>query len=628
MQVSPLILGEALANRCSQVLYRCLEEVGSTKGALYLRVPGQGTFEVVSFFGWPRGTRPPVSIPEDHPLMVRTQRERRSFVVNDASDAPELSAFGQGGEWPRYLITPLYLMGDWVGLLIQRDRIKGGTFDRDRDEPPTLAICGDLEEALREFHLYGTSPRPGPSARPDDLTLPGTSSGSSSGTSSGTSGMLAFLQEGSEPVLPRVSGIPTASAIIDEVAPVPERLLPAPPGPAAPPLHAPPDPRLPSGGLGPRERMFGFPAGQDGYTALPWEADRTLSGWVVPQASPERKRGMTSPEHRAYFWEIAGLITQILSAAAVALWIEDPEEIRPMLAYSQLPLSPELQQQILAHATFHLPSVREQDLRLITRVEMTEGLELKGAFATYMPLLLNETNQGHDLLMVFRQEDQSFSLTEIEAIQQMGRVLGLYLQEARLHERYYHAFISVSHRILQSSEGRLPTLRPHSLATARLARDLALRLDLPSEEVEAVSIAAILHDVGTLLLDPQMMVKAELSPEDMKRVRTHPELAAVFLKDLRFPFDVVKMIRHHHERWDGFGYPDGLRETSIPMGSRIIGLIEAYEVMTSGKSYRHPRGFRQVLEEIQNEAGAQFDPKVVGAFLELMTQKEGRAPHS
>lgn len=593
MQAPPLILGEALANRCSQVLYRCLEEVGSTKGALYLRSAGQGGFEVVSFFGWPRGTRPPVSIPEDHPLAVRTHRERRTFVVNDASDAPELAAFGQGGEWPRYLITPLYLMGDWVGLLIQRDRIKGGTFERERDEPPTLAICEDLVEALREFHLYGATPRPAP--KPPAPPLPNQ--------------------------VPE--GLPTASSIIDEVAPAPERLLPPPAAPAAAPLHA-PDATLHGAGPGRREKMFGFPSGQDGYTALPWEADRTLSGWVMPPASPERKRGMTPPEHRAYFWEIAGLLTQVLSTGAVALWIEDPEEIRPILAYSQFPLATDLQQQILAHATFHLPRVREQDLRLITRVEMPDIPEMQGAFATYMPLLLNESTEGHDLLMVFRQEDQSFSLTEIEAIQQFGRMLGLYLQEARLHERYYHAFISVSHRILQSSESRLPTLRPHSLATARLARDLALRLDLPSEEVEAVSIAAILHDVGTLLLDPQMLGKAELTSEEMKRVRTHPELAAVFLKDLRFPFDVVRMIRHHHERWDGYGYPDGLRETSIPMGSRIIALIEAYEVMTSGKSYRKPRGFRQALEELQSESGTQFDPRVVEAFSELMTQKEGK----
>jgi HD-GYP domain-containing protein (c-di-GMP phosphodiesterase class II) len=126
------------------------------------------------------------------------------------------------------------------------------------------------------------------------------------------------------------------------------------------------------------------------------------------------------------------------------------------------------------------------------------------------------------------------------------------------------------------------------------------------------------------MLDPQMLAKADLTDEEKKKVRSHPEMAEVFLKDLRFPFDVVKMIRHHHERWDGHGYPDGLRETGIPIGSRIIGLIEAYETMTSGKSYRRPRGYRQVLEELENQGGAQFDPRVVKAFGELMTRKGER----
>lgn len=591
MPVSPLILGEALANRCSQVLYRCMEEVGSTKGALYLRVPGQGAFEVVSFYGWPRGTRPPVSIPEGHPLLVRTQRSRRTYVVNDASESPELSAFGQGGEWPRYLITPVYLQGDWVGLLIQRDRIKGGTFEVERDEPPTLAICGDLVGALKEFHFFGgaraVSPAPpiGPGVVPE--------------------------------------GLPTAADLLEELAPAPEPLL----APARPTEHPRASgPGVHSAGPSAKERLYGFPGGKDGYSALPWEADRSLSGWVAPApANPDRQKGMVRPEQRTFFWEIAGLISQILPATAVALWIEDPEEIRPILAFSTLPLSPDLQQQILAHATFHLPTVREADLRLITRTEMPEVPPLTGAFATYMPLLLNETPQGHDLVMVFRLEDQSFSLAEIEAIRQLSRVLALHLQEARLHERYHQAFLSVSHRILQSSEIRVPNLRPHSLATARLARDLALMLDLPTEEVEAVSIAAMLHDVGLLLLDPQMLAKPKLSDEEMKKVRDHPELAAVFLKDLRFPFDVVRIIRHHHEHWDGRGYPDGLRETGIPMGSRIIGLIEAYEVMTSGKGYRRPQGFRQALAELRNEAGSQFDPAVVEAFGELMARKGERA---
>jgi putative nucleotidyltransferase with HDIG domain len=582
------------------VLYRCLEEVGSTKGALYLRTPGQEGFEVVSFYGWPRGTRPPVAIPAGHALLANTQRLRRSFVVNHVTELPELAAFGQGGEWPRYLITPIYLGGDWVGLLIQRDPIKGGTFEIERDEAPTLAICGDLVQALHEFRLYGVITRSDQvplSPHVPDLPMPDSG--------------------------PTPASVPTASAVLDELVPRAEHLLPPAPGAAEPGRVQ--ELRVPSPGPSAQERMYGFADSQDGYTALPWEADHSLSGWAAPP-SPilERKHGMVPPEQRAFFWEIAGLLSQILTASAVALWMEDPEEVRPILAYSTFTLSPDLQQQILAHATFHLPTIAEQDLRLITNIDMAEAAQLEGAFSTYMPFLLNETVHGHDLLMVFRQEDQPFSLAELEVIQKLSRVLGLHLLEARLHERYHHAFLSVSHRILQSSEGRLPSLRPHSLATARLARDLALNLELSTEEVEAVSIAAVLHDVGLLMLDPAMLNKPDLTNEERKKVRNHPELAAVFLKDLRFPFEVIKIIRHHHERWDGMGYPEGLKETSIPVGSRIIGLIEAYEVMTSGKGYRHSKGYRQVLEELHNEAGAQFDPRIVEAFSALMTRKGER----
>ena len=358
MSSSSLILGEALANRCSQVLYRCLEEVGSTKGALYLRTPGQEAFEVVSFYGWPRGTRPPVTIPSDHPLLA--QHVRRSFVVNDAAELPELATFGQGGEWPRYLITPVYLAGEWVGLLIQRDRIKGGTFEVERDEPPTLAICGDLVQALREFRLYGSTPRPDQVSLSPHVPDP----------------------PAPEPVLapsPVPPGLPRAAAVIDEV-PAAERLLP--PALVTTPPQRTQEFHLPSTGPSAQERMYGFPSGRDGYAALPWESDRTLSGWVAPQPpNPERKRGMVLPEQRAYFWEIAGLLSQILTASAVALWIEDPEEIRPILAYSILPLSPDLQQQILAHATFHLPRVMEEDLRLITHVDLAESAEIAMSYA-------------------------------------------------------------------------------------------------------------------------------------------------------------------------------------------------------------------------------------------------------
>jgi HD-GYP domain-containing protein (c-di-GMP phosphodiesterase class II) len=101
-------------------------------------------------------------------------------------------------------------------------------------------------------------------------------------------------------------------------------------------------------------------------------------------------------------------------------------------------------------------------------------------------------------------------------------------------------------------------------------------------------------------------------------------LASAFLKDFRFPFDVLRIIRHHHERWDGTGYPDGLKGEEIPIGSRIISIIEAFEVMSSGRGYKPPRGSREILEELRRVASTQFDPSLVSDFIDYLASKIAR----
>jgi HD-GYP domain-containing protein (c-di-GMP phosphodiesterase class II) len=238
-----------------------------------------------------------------------------------------------------------------------------------------------------------------------------------------------------------------------------------------------------------------------------------------------------------------------------------------------------------------------------------------------LPVLLEEEAGGDNLLMLFRLEDRSFTLHEQELVRQVSRMLGFYLQEAHLHERYHQAFLSVSHRILASAEGRIPSMKAHSVNTAELSRDLARKLDLPTTQVEAVSISAILHDVGTLLLDYRILDKPRLSPEEMAKVRTHPLLASTFLKDLYFPFDVLNIIRHHHEQWDGGGYPDHLKGEEIPIGSRIIHLVEAFEMMISETPYRPAKTQDEAILEMERLAGVQFDPFLVGQFLQILKSR-------
>jgi len=589
---------EVLTRRFAQVLYQCLETLGSTKGALYLSLKDEDGFRLVNHYGFPRLVPPPEHLPLEDPLVKWVQRERRTFAVNNASQFQELSALLQGSETPRLLFTPIYDKGQWIGFLVQRDRVRGEPYDVLRDEAPTLAICEEIVTAVHEFRFVFAAG----------------SATDSQGSSPGLTVAPIPL-----PTLEEVPALPVSVPPSDSMLPV-----------AAPKEFMP--------GL----VLEGFVPGAEGEDAFASltrggayasrNLDDTTAGGhpPVPQAPSASEKiplrpGMFLPEQRTFFWEAASLLSSIVPLAAIALWMDEPRELRPILTYSRLPLAGELKQQILAHATYHIPQVEEKDLRILTKSEWTEENPLRGIFQTYLPVVLMEEGGGQDLLLLFRLEERPFSKEEQTHIQQVARMLGFQLQEGRLHEQYHRAFLAVAHRILSTGDGGGSVLRSHSLNTAKLARNFAVRLELPTQEVEAVSISAILHDVGTLLLDPKILSKPELTPEDLARIRTHPVLASAFLKDFRFPFDVLRIIRHHHERWDGAGYPDGLRGTEIPIGSRIICIIEAFEVMSSGNGYKTPRSSREILEELRREASAQFDPTLVAEFIDYLASKSRRA---
>lgn len=592
------LLGDAQVQHLSQVLYRCFEELSSTKAALYLDLQGDGSFHLITHYGWPRTSPPPESLSANDPLMRWVHRERRSFVVDPEIPAPELDAFGAGPEGQRFLVSPLYDRGEWLGLLVQRDRTRGARFDLARDEALTTGICEALVAEARQALslLHEVAPEP-----------------------------VVTPQEAREPqVLLNTEELPP----LEELIPVEDALSVAVPpseamrAPASAPEAEEGSPEVPISFL---ELLEGF-EGPKGSTFQQVPVGREIPSRNLdepPVQIPDRplRPGVFMPEQRNFFWQMSELLFQAMPLSAVALWMDEPTEARPVLTYSRDPLSADLKQQILAHATYHLPNVDQQDLRILTRAAWMERPPLVGAFRTYLPLVLTVEDGGQDLLLLFRTDERPFTQREQELTQSIARLLGIHLQEGRLHERYHRAFLSVSHRILASLEGGAPKLEEHSLQTARLARNFALRAELPSAEVEAISIAAILHDVGTYLLDPELLTKPNLSPEDLAAIRTHPVLASTFLNDFQFPFDVLRIIRHHHERWDGSGYPEGLRGEEIPLGSRIINLVESFEVMSSGNAFKAPRPLTEILAEFRREAGRQFDPTLALGFAEYIQAK-------
>lgn len=159
----------------------------------------------------------------------------------------------------------------------------------------------------------------------------------------------------------------------------------------------------------------------------------------------------------------------------------------------------------------------------------------------------------------------------------------------------------------------------YSVATAE-------RMGFSDEELVTIRRAALLHDVGKIAIERSLLRKlGELDDADFQELKLHAALAEQMLQSLPWLSDAVPMIRHHHERWDGGGYPDQLAGEAIPVGARIIAVAEAFDHIATGASWRNARGRQLAIQEMIIESGKQFDPTVVQNFLavEELIQPEG-----
>jgi len=162
----------------------------------------------------------------------------------------------------------------------------------------------------------------------------------------------------------------------------------------------------------------------------------------------------------------------------------------------------------------------------------------------------------------------------------------------------------------------------HSQRVAELAARTARRLGLPDEEVELTRLAASLHDLGKLAIPEEILRKpGPLTEPERMVLERHPQIGFRMLESLGVD-PVAEWVLHHHERWDGSGYPDGLPGDQIPLGARIIFVADAYDAMTSERVYRRRVLADEAVAELQRCAGTQFDPEIVDALADELAASE------
>ena len=167
-----------------------------------------------------------------------------------------------------------------------------------------------------------------------------------------------------------------------------------------------------------------------------------------------------------------------------------------------------------------------------------------------------------------------------------------------------------------------PNTMEHCLRVGKLCEDFARWLNLDQAEIELLRLAAYVHDAGKLRVGTDILTKdGRLTDHEYDTVKQHAEWGEVILRRAGLNADVLAVVRGHHERWDGCGYPDGLSGTEIPLAARIIALVDTLDAMSSTRSYHRRRTNFLALAEIRRCSGSQFDPELAAAFIDFACEK-------
>ncbi len=180
--------------------------------------------------------------------------------------------------------------------------------------------------------------------------------------------------------------------------------------------------------------------------------------------------------------------------------------------------------------------------------------------------------------------------------------------------------------LVVTCEERDISTREHSINVLRYCNMVAKEMKLPENEIQIICNAAILHDLGKIAIsDIIILKKGKLTESEYEKIKKHPVIAVNILKNSNYIRRELDIILHHHERYDGKGYPDGLKGKNIPLGARILAVADSYDAMRSDRPYRDRLSMEAILNELSSNTGLQFDPEVLFAFLTSLS-KNGLIP--
>ncbi|HAV43221.1 TPA: HD-GYP domain-containing protein [bacterium] len=219
------------------------------------------------------------------------------------------------------------------------------------------------------------------------------------------------------------------------------------------------------------------------------------------------------------------------------------------------------------------------------------------------------------VLAIAKQDKQTFSSRDLKLLLSAAIQTAIVIKNAQLVSDLKWLFITTVKAISSAIEAKDPYTHGHSTRVTLYSLVIADQLGLSREIKENIRLAGILHDVGKIGIPVEILNKPSgLSKEEYDEIKKHPDAGSKIVEGIEHLVKIVPGIRHHHERYDGQGYPDHLQKENIPLLGRILAVADAFDAITSDRPYRRAECTEVALDELRKHAGTQFDPEIVDAF--------------
>jgi HD-GYP domain-containing protein (c-di-GMP phosphodiesterase class II) len=221
------------------------------------------------------------------------------------------------------------------------------------------------------------------------------------------------------------------------------------------------------------------------------------------------------------------------------------------------------------------------------------------------------------IIAVYFRDPARLAAESFDALLLLNHVASVALENASLYRTLQKSYFSTVESLASAIDAVSPATHGHSKRVTQFALILGEGLDMDASALSILKFGALLHDIGKLGIPPAILEKeSRLSAEEFEQVKEHPVIGERIIAPVEFLQGARPIVRHHHERWDGRGYPDRLRGEEIPIGARIVAIADFYDAMVSARSYKRALDPREVSEEIRKGAGTLFDADLAERFLQ------------